>query len=89
VEQQRYKLHKDNIWLALEIGNSRLHWAMFVGEKLYSTWDSDYITESVIQQLAQYQTLDDLPPEVLLCIYRSRILGRQEDQKEYDPPTPY
>ncbi|MDZ7958149.1 MAG: pantothenate kinase [Aulosira sp. DedQUE10] len=55
---------KDNIWLALEIGNSRLHWALFFGAKLEFAWDTDYLPESVIQQLAQCQTLDDLPPEI-------------------------
>ncbi|MEH1927682.1 pantothenate kinase [Nostoc sp.] len=50
----------EKIWLALEIGNSRLHWALFIGETLYSAWDTDYLPESVIQQLAECQTLDDL-----------------------------
>ncbi|BAY28416.1 Baf family transcriptional activator [Nostoc carneum NIES-2107] len=58
-------IKKNHIWLALEIGNSRLHWALFFGAKLDCTWDTDYLPESVIQQLAQCQTLDDLPPEVL------------------------
>ncbi|MEH1862416.1 MAG: pantothenate kinase [Nostoc sp.] len=53
--------HTEEIWLALEIGNSRLHWALFLGETLYSAWDIDYLPESVIiQHLAEYQTLDDL-----------------------------
>ncbi|MEA5601530.1 pantothenate kinase [Nostoc sp. UHCC 0252] len=52
--------HREEIWLALEIGNSRLHWALFVGETLYSAWDTDYLLESVIQQLAECQTLNDL-----------------------------
>ncbi|MDZ7950224.1 pantothenate kinase [Nostoc sp. DedQUE09] len=52
--------HKEEIWLALEIGNSRLHWALFIGETLYSAWDTDYFPESVIQHLAECQTLDDL-----------------------------
>ncbi|MEH2259361.1 pantothenate kinase [Nostoc sp.] len=51
--------HREEIWLALEIGNSRLHWAFFVGETLYSAWDTDYLSESVIQHLAECQTLDD------------------------------
>ncbi|PHK39565.1 hypothetical protein VF13_34255 [Nostoc linckia z16] len=53
-------LHIDNIWLALEIGNSRLHWGLFIGETLHSTWDTEYLPKSVISQLAQSQTLDDL-----------------------------
>ena len=48
------------IWLALEIGNSRLHWALFIGKKLYSAWDTHYLAESVIQQLAKCPTLDHL-----------------------------
>ncbi|MEA5507048.1 pantothenate kinase [Halotia wernerae UHCC 0503] len=50
----------ENIWLALEIGNSRLHWALFRGETLDYTWDTEHLTESVIQQLAQCHRLDDL-----------------------------
>ncbi|WGV23865.1 pantothenate kinase [Halotia branconii] len=52
--------HIENIWLALEIGNSRLHWALFKGETLDLAWDTEHLPESVIQQLAQCQTLDDL-----------------------------
>ncbi|QHG16762.1 pantothenate kinase [Nostoc sp. ATCC 53789] len=52
--------YREEIWLALEIGNSRLHWALFIGETLYSAWDTDYLPESVIQQLAECQTLNDL-----------------------------
>lgn len=52
--------HREETWLALEIGNSRLHWALFLGETLYSAWDTDHIPQSVIQQLAECQTLDDL-----------------------------
>ncbi|MBD2247656.1 pantothenate kinase [Nostoc sp. FACHB-888] len=50
----------EEIWLALEIGNSRLHWALFIGKKLYSAWDTHYLAESVIQHLAKCQTLDHL-----------------------------
>ncbi|MDZ8054270.1 MAG: pantothenate kinase [Aulosira sp. ZfuVER01] len=88
MEPQRHKVHRDNIWLALEIGNSRLHWALFLGEKLDCTWDTDYLPKSVIQKLAQCQTLDNLPPEVFPCIYRSGILARQGDKKEYASASP-
>ncbi|MEH2400992.1 pantothenate kinase [Nostoc sp.] len=50
----------ENVWLALEIGNSRLHWALFLGETLSSAWDTDYLPESLIQQLTKCQTLNDL-----------------------------
>ncbi|MGK7916752.1 MAG: pantothenate kinase [Prochloraceae cyanobacterium] len=32
-------------WLALLIGNSRLHWAWFKGDVLVQAWHSDYISE--------------------------------------------
>ena len=41
-----------SIWLALAIGNSRLHWALFKGEELCDTWDRDYLTATSIQLLA-------------------------------------
>ncbi len=54
------------IWLGLAIGNSRLHWAWFEGEELCCTWDTDYLADKYIQQLAKSQTWEDLPPEMLL-----------------------
>jgi type III pantothenate kinase len=51
-------------WLALEIGNSRLHWALFLGETLECTWNTDYLANSFIQQLSSCQTPNDLPPEI-------------------------
>ncbi|TVP63546.1 MAG: pantothenate kinase [Nodularia sp. (in: Bacteria)] len=56
--------HRENLWLALEIGNSRLHWALFIGQTLNQTWDTDHFSESSTQKLAQCQTLADLPPEI-------------------------
>ncbi|MBD2528087.1 pantothenate kinase [Nostoc flagelliforme FACHB-838] len=60
MKPHKHPEHTDNIWLALEIGNSRLHWALFVGETLYSAWDTGHLPESVIQHLAECQTLNDL-----------------------------
>lgn len=52
-------------WLALMIGNSRLHWATFVGEKLQSAWDTEYLPQCVVQKLANCRNLNDLPVEIL------------------------
>ena len=52
------------MWLALEIGNSRLHWGWFVGETLVYTWQTDYLPAAIVQQLAECQRLEDLPPEM-------------------------
>ena len=49
----------ENLWLALEIGNSRLHWALFAGEKISKTWDSDHFCAETVEQLASKATLGD------------------------------
>ncbi|MBD2096058.1 pantothenate kinase [Trichocoleus sp. FACHB-591] len=36
----------DKSWLALMIGNSRLHWAWFDRDQLQSTWDSEHLVNS-------------------------------------------
>lgn len=58
----------DSSWLALMIGNSRLHWAFFIGEKLCYAWDTQHLPASVVQQLAQCRTLDDFPLELPLYL---------------------
>jgi type III pantothenate kinase len=35
--------HPSDCWLALMIGNSRLHWAWFVGEDLRETWNTPHL----------------------------------------------
>lgn len=47
------------------IGNSRLHWAWFMGETLCCAWDTHYLPDSVVKHLAKCRTLDDLPVEML------------------------
>jgi type III pantothenate kinase len=54
----------ENIWLGLEIGNSRLHWALFIHETLDLAWDTEHLPELVIQQIAQCHRLDDWPTAV-------------------------
>ncbi|MEM9923296.1 MAG: pantothenate kinase [Cyanobacteria bacterium P01_D01_bin.50] len=44
-------------WLALIIGNSRLHWGLFNQENLIKAWDTNYLTESKIKKLSKSQTL--------------------------------
>ena len=55
----------DSTWLALIIGNSRLHWAWFIGEKLQQAWDTPHLPAPVVQQLANCQTIADFPKEIL------------------------
>lgn len=51
------------LWLALAIGNSRLHWAAFSGEELLHWWDSDYWTAEAIAQFAANPASAELPIE--------------------------
>jgi type III pantothenate kinase len=46
-------------WLALMIGNSRLHWGLFSGETLINTWDTSYIDADTVQQLTEFKNLGD------------------------------
>lgn len=55
-----------SIWLGLAIGNSRLHWAWFKGEKLCFSWDTVYLATDLIQQVAKGKTWQDLPLQMLL-----------------------
>jgi type III pantothenate kinase len=42
---------KSDEWLALSIGNSRLHWAWFSGNVLQSSWDTSHLDAFSIQRL--------------------------------------
>ncbi len=53
-------------WLALIVGNSRLHWAWFVGEKLKRAWDTEHLPASAVQQLANCRSLADFPAGISL-----------------------
>lgn len=52
-------------WLALTIGNSRLHWAWFIGANLQETWDTKYLPVEILEQLIQRGTSGILPEELL------------------------
>ncbi|HYW21632.1 MAG TPA: pantothenate kinase [Nodularia sp. (in: cyanobacteria)] len=72
MKSHRPRGHRENLWLALEIGNSRLHWALFTDKSLNYTWDTDHFPESSTHKLAQCQTLADLPPEIFPPSYSTR-----------------
>ncbi|MBW4521281.1 MAG: pantothenate kinase [Scytolyngbya sp. HA4215-MV1] len=44
-------LSHSNHWLALVIGNSRLHWAWFIDATLQYAWDTSYLSPAIVQQL--------------------------------------
>ncbi|KYC36052.1 type III pantothenate kinase [Scytonema hofmannii PCC 7110] len=69
------------LWLALMIGNSRLHWAWFTGKSDISAWDTDHLPPKVIHQLSNCKTLEDFithfPPSLTPLLPHSLL------------PTPY
>jgi type III pantothenate kinase len=46
-------------WLALIIGNSRLHWGLFINHTLSTTIDTPHLSPSIITQLSASPTLDN------------------------------
>jgi type III pantothenate kinase len=51
--------NQQHLSLALIIGNSRVHWGLFIDKTLYLTGDTFHLSASIIQQLAQFPTLDN------------------------------
>ncbi|MFM5942028.1 MAG: pantothenate kinase, partial [Dolichospermum sp.] len=63
--------NQQHLSLALIIGNSRVHWGLFIDKTLYLTGNTSHPSASIIQQLAQFPTLDNwlkvicLPGDIL------------------------
>lgn len=53
MEPPRRRGRREDAWLGLMIGNSRLHWAWFIGEVLCCAWDTEYLSDSIVRQVAQ------------------------------------
>jgi len=51
-------------WLALAIGNSRLHWALFDGDRLQQTWNTAYLSSRAIAHLSQPNVPPAAHPEL-------------------------
>ncbi len=63
-EQNQTQFH-DKLWIALNIGNSRLHWAWFLGESLQEAWETCYRTRTATEINFSKDSLDwDLPPSL-------------------------
>ena len=52
-------------WLALMIGNSRLHWAWFVGDSLQQSWDTNHLPTESVHSLTAHWVSIILPQETL------------------------
>ncbi|HBE19336.1 MAG TPA: pantothenate kinase [Cyanobacteria bacterium UBA11149] len=62
-----------NNWLALIIGNSRLHWAWFMGTNLQETWDTNHLPAEIIDLLIQGRASSILPGELLPSVLVSNL----------------
>ncbi|MGK7900999.1 MAG: pantothenate kinase [Hormoscilla sp.] len=54
----------DQQWLALAIGNSRLHWAIFVGATLKATWELDHLPVDRETAIIQQWVAGDWPEAI-------------------------
>jgi type III pantothenate kinase len=66
-------------WLAVAIGNSRLHWAWFRGRDLVATGDREYleIDRSLLQQILPEELLVLAKNSDLLPIYLASVVPQQ------------
>ncbi len=76
------------MWLALIIGNSRLHWGLFDGKTLCHTYDTERLSKSFVYYLSKCQRLSEVQ-EILSSSphtpRQSLFVGNQQDRA--DSPT--
>ncbi|MEQ8970559.1 MAG: pantothenate kinase [Coleofasciculus sp. C1-SOL-03] len=51
-------------YVALMIGNSRLHWAWFIGDTLQEAWDTQHFPAAAVQSIIQQWTSGLLPTTI-------------------------
>jgi type III pantothenate kinase len=70
---------KAQIKIALAIGNSRLHWGLFVGKTLEKTWDTEHINADAVSRLSEEEkaeylvqivmrSIEEISSQNLLCL---------------------
>jgi len=68
---------QEDIWLALMIGNSRLHWAKFRGETLEHAWDTEHLpavdSNAPLEALSGIETERDRP----IPLYLASVVPQQ------------
>lgn len=60
-------------WLALVIGNSRLHWAHFIGTRLQTTWNTPHFSSETIEDLISHQFDFSIVPQSSLWGPETRL----------------
>lgn len=59
---------KGQIKIALAIGNSRLHWGLFVGKTLEKTWDTEHLNADAVSRLSEEEKAEYLVQIVMRSI---------------------
>ena len=59
---------KDQIKIALAIGNSRLHWGLFAGKTLQKTWDTQHLNTDTVSPLSEQEKAEYLVQTVMRSI---------------------
>lgn len=62
-----------SLWLALMIGNSRLHWAWFIGDTVQEAWDSDHLPADAIEEAVQRWAAKDWTAGILPVSLRGQL----------------
>ncbi len=72
---------KGQIKIALAIGNSRLHWGLFVGKTLEKTWDTEHLKADTVSRLSKEERAEYLVQTVM------RSIGEISAQNLLDLPA--
>jgi len=59
---------KDQMKIALAIGNSRLHWGLFAGKTLEKTWDTEHLKADAVSRLSEAEKAEYLVQTVMRAI---------------------
>ncbi|MFM9265130.1 pantothenate kinase [Tychonema sp. BBK16] len=75
----KYRLNsKTEIRIALAIGNSRLHWGLFLGQTVQETWDTQHLSIDAVSQLSENERIEFLVQSAIAPIekkYAQKLLS--------------
>lgn len=60
-------------WLGAIAGNTRLHWAVFTGERLLATWDGPHLQATATSRLAPLEAATQGAPDILQAAIAARL----------------
>ncbi len=72
-------LEKHSEWLALMIGNSRLHWAYFQRKALKETWDTQHLLNPLVNQELPENILESRSFSLNIPLYIASVVPQQSE----------